>query len=146
MSSGFVSSEELEEQRRRRQEEWERVRKPEDPKEAPEPEVCNKSLYEQLRDNKEAKQAEIDEAKKFSRSAKWARTDDGGGHVDRQNGQGQTTVMGTWHLRRTHYGSNIRRHVISSICLFCEQDQRRNHGNVDRTGAKQCCPCAGRMP
>uniref|UniRef100_A0A0N4YJK2 Protein FAM192A (inferred by orthology to a human protein) n=1 Tax=Nippostrongylus brasiliensis TaxID=27835 RepID=A0A0N4YJK2_NIPBR len=33
--------------------------------EAPEPEVCNKSLYEQLRDNREAKQAEIDEAKKF---------------------------------------------------------------------------------
>ncbi|KHJ75021.1 hypothetical protein OESDEN_25363 [Oesophagostomum dentatum] len=32
---------------------------------APEPEICNKSLYEQLRDNREAKQAEIDEAKKF---------------------------------------------------------------------------------
>ncbi|KAK5966652.1 mRNA capping enzyme large subunit [Trichostrongylus colubriformis] len=65
MSSGFVTSEELEEQRKKRQEEWERVRKPEDPVQAPEPEVCNKSLYEQLRDNKEAKQAEIDEAKKF---------------------------------------------------------------------------------
>ncbi|XGW19096.1 hypothetical protein V3C99_003145 [Haemonchus contortus] len=65
MSSGFVSSDELEAQRKKRQEEWEKVRKPDDPVEAPEPEVCNKSLYEQLRDNREAKQAEIDEAKKF---------------------------------------------------------------------------------
>ncbi|VDK47843.1 unnamed protein product [Cylicostephanus goldi] len=65
MSSGFVSTSELEEEKKRRQEEWERVRKPDDPAVAPEPEVCNKSLYEQLRDNKEAKQAEIDEAKKF---------------------------------------------------------------------------------
>ncbi|WKX91703.1 hypothetical protein Q1695_010045 [Nippostrongylus brasiliensis] len=65
MSSGFVSTNELDEERKRRQEEWEKVRKPEDPVEAPEPEVCNKSLYEQLRDNREAKQAEIDEAKKF---------------------------------------------------------------------------------
>lgn len=65
MSSGFVTTEELEELRKRRQEQWEKVRRPDDPVEAPEPEVCNKSLYEQLRDNKEAKQAEIDEAKKF---------------------------------------------------------------------------------
>lgn len=65
MSSGFISTGELEEMRKRRQEEWERVRKPDDPLTAPEPEVCNKSLYEQLRDNKEAKQAELDEARKF---------------------------------------------------------------------------------
>ncbi|KAK6729833.1 hypothetical protein RB195_006720 [Necator americanus] len=65
MSSGFVSSGELEEEKKRRQEEWERVRKPDDPALAPEPEICHKSLFEQLRDNKEAKQAEIDEAKKF---------------------------------------------------------------------------------
>ncbi|KAJ1370382.1 hypothetical protein KIN20_032094 [Parelaphostrongylus tenuis] len=79
MSSGFVSTSELEEMRKRRQEEWERVRKPDDPlssffsripsnsasRRHPEPEVCNKSLYEQLRDNKEAKQAELDEARRF---------------------------------------------------------------------------------
>ncbi|KHJ91484.1 hypothetical protein OESDEN_08654 [Oesophagostomum dentatum] len=65
MSSGFVSSSEIEEEKKKRQEEWERVRKPDDPVVAPEPEICNKSLYEQLRDNREAKQAEIDEAKKF---------------------------------------------------------------------------------
>uniref|UniRef100_A0A0K0DAJ1 Nefa_Nip30_N domain-containing protein n=1 Tax=Angiostrongylus cantonensis TaxID=6313 RepID=A0A0K0DAJ1_ANGCA len=65
MSSGFITSSELEEMRKKRQEEWERVRKPEDPLTAPEPEICNKSLYEQLRDNKEAKQAELDEARRF---------------------------------------------------------------------------------
>ncbi|KJH43918.1 methyltransferase domain protein [Dictyocaulus viviparus] len=65
MSSGFVTSSELEELRKKRQEEWEKVRKPNDPIAAPEPETCTKSLYEQLRDNKEAKQAEIDEARRF---------------------------------------------------------------------------------
>ncbi|KAK6025225.1 integrase core domain protein, partial [Ostertagia ostertagi] len=34
--------------------------------------------------------------------------------VDRQNGQGQTTMMGTWHLRRIHYDTKFLRHVISS--------------------------------
>lgn len=33
---------------------------------APELEVCNKTLFEQLRDNREAKKTEMDEAKKFS--------------------------------------------------------------------------------
>ena len=36
MSSGFVTETELEEKKRVRQEEWERVRKPEDPETAPE--------------------------------------------------------------------------------------------------------------
>ncbi|CAI4228525.1 unnamed protein product [Auanema sp. JU1783] len=65
MSSGFVSSNELDEEKKKRQEEWEKVRKPEDPLSAPEPEVCNKTLFEQLRDNKDAKDAEKAEAKKF---------------------------------------------------------------------------------
>ena len=36
MSSGFISEKTLEEKKKARQEEWEKVRKPEDPKEAPE--------------------------------------------------------------------------------------------------------------
>ena len=36
MSSGFVTESELEERKKVRQEEWERVRKPEDPETAPE--------------------------------------------------------------------------------------------------------------
>lgn len=34
---------------------------------APEPEYCNKTLFEQLQINKDAKQLEIDEAKKLSK-------------------------------------------------------------------------------
>ncbi|CAD6184771.1 unnamed protein product [Caenorhabditis auriculariae] len=65
MASGFVSTSEIEKERDERQQEWERVRKPDDPITAPEPEVCNKTLFEQLRDIKEAKSAELEEAKKF---------------------------------------------------------------------------------
>ena len=36
MASGFISENVLEEKRRQRQEEWEKVRKPEDPEKAPE--------------------------------------------------------------------------------------------------------------
>jgi len=36
MSSGFISENIIEQKRKERQEEWERVRKKEDPKEAPE--------------------------------------------------------------------------------------------------------------
>jgi hypothetical protein len=36
MSSGFVTENEIEERRKQRQEEWERVRKEDQPKEAPE--------------------------------------------------------------------------------------------------------------
>ncbi|CAB3408137.1 unnamed protein product [Caenorhabditis bovis] len=65
MSSGFVSSKEIEEERKIRQDEWEKVRKPDDSLVAPEPEICNQTLFEQLRNNREAKQAELEEAKKF---------------------------------------------------------------------------------
>ncbi|CAJ0923183.1 unnamed protein product, partial [Mesorhabditis belari] len=65
MSSGFVSETQLDDERKARQDEWERVRKPDDPAVAPELEVCNKSLFDQLKENKDKKQAEIDEAKSF---------------------------------------------------------------------------------
>ncbi|GMR53678.1 hypothetical protein PMAYCL1PPCAC_23873, partial [Pristionchus mayeri] len=61
MSSGFVSSSELAEERKKRQIEWEKVRKPDDEIDAPEPEVCNKSLFEQLKHNKDKKDLEIQE-------------------------------------------------------------------------------------
>ena len=48
MSSGFVSEKVLDEKRRQRQEEWEKVRKAEDPKEAPEEPQDNRSLYDKL--------------------------------------------------------------------------------------------------
>ena len=44
----FESEQSIEEKRKIRQSEWEKVRKPEDPLTAPEVPVCNKSLFEQL--------------------------------------------------------------------------------------------------
>lgn len=57
----FVSEAEIEEKRKKRQEEWEKVRQPHQPLEAPEEAVETRSLYEQLQAQKEAKQLEYDE-------------------------------------------------------------------------------------
>ena len=65
MSSGFVTESELEERKRVRQEEWERVRKPEDPISAPEEPVDNRSLFERLEEQRVKKQEEWDEEHKF---------------------------------------------------------------------------------
>lgn len=58
----FVSEAEIEERKKRRQEEWEKVRKPEDPLEAPEEEYDPRSLYERLQEQKEKRQAEYEES------------------------------------------------------------------------------------
>ena len=60
MSSGFVSENALEEAKQKRQEEWEKVRKPDQPKEAPEEEYDHRSLFERLEQNRKTKQAEWD--------------------------------------------------------------------------------------
>ncbi|XP_074769028.1 PSME3-interacting protein [Athene noctua] len=61
----FVSESELEERRKRRQEEWEKVRKPEDPEECPEEAYDPRSLYERLQEQREKKQQEFEEQFKF---------------------------------------------------------------------------------
>ena len=89
MGDRFVSTKELEEIRKRRQEEWEKVRKPEDPigklpvltglsfqslwdlsisisSEAPEEQIDHRSLYERLKEVRDKKQAEWEEEHKFS--------------------------------------------------------------------------------
>ncbi|XP_023217057.1 protein FAM192A-like [Centruroides sculpturatus] len=58
----FVSETELEERRKRRQEEWEKVRRPDQPLLCPEEEYDPKSLYERLQEQKDKKQAEYEEA------------------------------------------------------------------------------------
>jgi len=57
----FVSETELDEIRDRRQKEWEKVRKEDDPLECPEPVNDNKTLYERLQEQKQKKQDEWDE-------------------------------------------------------------------------------------
>jgi hypothetical protein len=86
MSSGFISESVIEKKKKQRQLEWEQVgtlpqcliynrfrirgtslqvRKPEDPKEAPEEPVDTRSLYERLQANKTKAQEEWDEAHKL---------------------------------------------------------------------------------
>lgn len=66
MSSGFVSEKVLDEKRKQRQEEWDKVRKPDDPETAPEEAIKDtRSLFDQLQANKAKEQEEWDEARKF---------------------------------------------------------------------------------
>uniref|UniRef100_A0A3B3C4Q0 Proteasome activator subunit 3 interacting protein 1 n=1 Tax=Oryzias melastigma TaxID=30732 RepID=A0A3B3C4Q0_ORYME len=66
LSRKFVSETELDEKRKKRQEEWEKVRKPEDPEEVPEEAYDPRSLFERLQEQKDKKQQEFEEQFKFS--------------------------------------------------------------------------------
>ncbi|GFN95410.1 nefa-interacting nuclear protein [Plakobranchus ocellatus] len=64
----FVTEEEVQEQRQRRQAEWEKVRKPDDPEECPEEET--RSLFDQLKANKDFAEREKEEETKLRSSVK----------------------------------------------------------------------------
>lgn len=64
----FETQGEIEEKKRRRQEHWEKVRKPDDPEECPEEET--RSLFQQLEDNKASQQQEFEEQFKLRNSVK----------------------------------------------------------------------------
>uniref|UniRef100_A0A674ADP7 Proteasome activator subunit 3 interacting protein 1 n=1 Tax=Salmo trutta TaxID=8032 RepID=A0A674ADP7_SALTR len=70
LSRKFVSETVIEEKRKQIQEEWEKVRKPEDPEEAPEEEYDGRSLFERLQEQKDKKQEEYDEQFKFKNMVK----------------------------------------------------------------------------
>ncbi|KAM4618999.1 PSME3-interacting protein [Polymixia lowei] len=70
LSRKFVSESELDEKRKKRQEEWEKVRKPDDPEEAPEEEYDSRSLFERLQEQKDKKQEEYEEQFKFKNMVK----------------------------------------------------------------------------
>lgn len=62
----FVEESEIEEAKRKRQEEWDRVRNPEDPEKAPEPEPHDlRPLYDRLEEQRLRKEAEKEESKKL---------------------------------------------------------------------------------
>ncbi|XP_074532802.1 PSME3-interacting protein [Halichoeres trimaculatus] len=65
LSRKFVTEAELDEKRKKRQEEWEKVRKPDDPEQAPEEEYDPRSLFERLQEQKDKKQEEYEEQFKF---------------------------------------------------------------------------------
>ncbi|CAG5100378.1 Oidioi.mRNA.OKI2018_I69.XSR.g16974.t1.cds [Oikopleura dioica] len=63
MSSGFFSEKEAEQNRISRQKEWERVRKPNDPKEAPLDQLKNaRPLHQQLEENRVAEQEALNDS------------------------------------------------------------------------------------
>lgn len=70
MSSGFISENEIAEQRRVRQEEWERVRQPHQPLEAPEEEYDHRSLFERLEEQKKKKELEYEETHRLKNMIK----------------------------------------------------------------------------
>ncbi|XP_052438938.1 PSME3-interacting protein isoform X1 [Carassius gibelio] len=70
LSRKFVSESELDERRKKRQEEWEKVRNPDDPEEAPEEKYDPRSLYERLQEQKDKKQEEFEEQLKFKNMVK----------------------------------------------------------------------------
>ncbi|KAL5287596.1 FAM192A family protein [Megaselia abdita] len=65
MSTGFVTETEAAELRKKRQEEWEKVRRPEDPEERPEEPFDGRSLYDRLKENKDKKEMELAESQKL---------------------------------------------------------------------------------
>ena len=65
MSSGFVTEKEIDERKKARQEEWEKVRKPDDPEVAPEEAYDPRSLFEQLEEHRVKKQEDWDESHKL---------------------------------------------------------------------------------
>ncbi|KAJ1519542.1 hypothetical protein ONE63_004822 [Megalurothrips usitatus] len=65
MSSGFVSEKELDERRKKRQEEWEKVRTAEQPVEAPEEVYDHRSLFDRLEEQRKKKEEEYEEAHKL---------------------------------------------------------------------------------
>lgn len=65
MSSGFVTETEAAEARKRRQEEWEKVRTPDQPLERPEEPYDGRTLYDKLKEQKLQKDLEYEEAHKL---------------------------------------------------------------------------------
>ncbi|KAK9711090.1 FAM192A/Fyv6, N-terminal domain [Popillia japonica] len=70
MSSGFITESEALEVRRKRQEEWEKVRKADDPLERPEETFDHRSLFERLQEQKQKRDLEYEEAHKLKNMIK----------------------------------------------------------------------------
>ncbi|XP_015924305.2 PSME3-interacting protein [Parasteatoda tepidariorum] len=65
LKRNFVTEAEVEALKQKRQEEWEKVRKPDDPLEAPEEEYDPRSLYERLQEQKDKKEMELEESRRL---------------------------------------------------------------------------------
>ncbi|XP_061196393.1 PSME3-interacting protein-like [Saccostrea echinata] len=76
LSARFVSQDTLEEKRKKRQEEWDKKRGPDDPEECPEEVIDNRSLYERLQEQKNKKDQEYEEQFALKNSVKGLEEDE----------------------------------------------------------------------
>jgi len=74
--SGFERESDIEERRKRRQEEWESVRTKDQPELAPEEPYDGRSLYDRLKEQRDAKDLEFEEARKFKNMIRGLDDDD----------------------------------------------------------------------
>ncbi|OWF49889.1 protein FAM192A-like [Mizuhopecten yessoensis] len=74
----FVSQEEVDSARKKRQEEWDKTRTEDQPLECPEEVVDNRSLYEKLQEQKMRQQEEYEETHKLKNSVKGLDEDEAG--------------------------------------------------------------------
>ncbi|XP_067930382.1 PSME3-interacting protein-like isoform X2 [Watersipora subatra] len=72
----FISEDDIAVAKQKRQEEWERVRRPDQPEEAPEEEYDPRSLFERLEANRIKKQEEFDEAHRLKNMVKGLENDE----------------------------------------------------------------------
>lgn len=63
---GFETETQIEDRKRKRQEEWEKVRNPDEPETMPEEEPFDgRSLFDRLKEQRDRKDADFEESKKF---------------------------------------------------------------------------------
>lgn len=75
--SKFVTESDVEEAKRKRQEEWERVRRPDDPEKAPEPELSDsRPLFTRLEEQRLKKEAEREESRQLKNLVRGLDTDE----------------------------------------------------------------------
>ncbi|OQR73171.1 hypothetical protein BIW11_01186 [Tropilaelaps mercedesae] len=75
--SKFVSEAEVEDAKRKRQEEWDRVRQPDDPKTAPEPEPSDmRPLFDRLEEQRLKKEADREESRQLKNLVKGLDSDE----------------------------------------------------------------------
>lgn len=62
---GFETETQIEDRKRKRQEEWEKVRNPDEPETMPEEPFDGRSLFDRLKEQRDKKDADFEESKKF---------------------------------------------------------------------------------
>ncbi|KAF4091605.1 hypothetical protein AMELA_G00038850 [Ameiurus melas] len=126
LSRKFVSESELEEKRKKRQEEWEKVRKPDDPEEVPEEEYDPRSLFEKLQEQKDKKQEEYEEQFKFKNMVKGLDEDEA--HfldevsrqqclVEKQRRDEEKQELQEYRIS-FHFSAHTHTHTYTPLCNF----------------------------